>query len=143
MPFDQKAKTLKKNSEKKLQLFCVLCAFTRIEIISIIKIACLMLNFLNLNLFCSSIPPQHVVLDTNLIKRKIGYLITRVRQHPGVREWLFGPMPDFCSLLSKYLVKITLLKNTMKTFFKFDNFPGSFEFVVNTISSKCTVLKVK
>ena len=61
-----------KNSEKKLQIFFCLGAFTLEEKISLIKKACFMLNFLNLNSFCSSIQPQHTVwghLLSPVIKR--------------------------------------------------------------------------
>ena len=61
------AKTLKKQRNKTSNFFCA-CAFPREEKISVIKIAYLMLNFLNLKsllstieLFFSSIQPQNTV----------------------------------------------------------------------------------
>ena len=49
----KRAKTLK-NSQKKTHFFSCVFAFTQIEIISMIKIACLILNVLNLKSLLSN-----------------------------------------------------------------------------------------
>ena len=70
----KRAKTLKnlKKQQKKTSIFFLFGHFHTGKKISLIKKACFMLNFLNLNSFCSSIQPQHTVwghLLSPVIKR--------------------------------------------------------------------------